>query len=302
MKYTLATLACLCTLMTLSPAWAAMDVVTTIPDLGAVARAVGGERVNVTSLARPTQDPHYVDARPSFILKLNKASVLIHNGLELEVGWLPSLLRRARNSRILVGAPGNFNASSFVSLMQVPTARVDRAMGDLHPGGNPHFMLDPRRARDVARALRDRFSKIDPEGAKVYAEREALFRAALDRRIVSHRKKFLALPAEKRRVVSYHQSLVYLMDWLGLENVITIEPKPGIPPNPKHVGLVLKTMRARGARVILQESYYPQKVSAKLATLSKGSLVVIPGGATDNMTYLERVDTYARKIYGALSK
>lgn len=287
-------------------AWAAgkVKVVCTLPDLAAIASAVGGDRVVVTALARPSEDPHYVDARPSHIIKLNKADLLVVNGLQLEVGWLPNLLTRARNGKIQPGAPGYLDASTVVDLMQIPTMRIDRSMGDIHPGGNPHYTFDPRRAISIARAVGGVLARIDPSSSAQYEARAAAFIAQLEALARKHRARFAKLPADRRRVVTYHASTIYLTDWLGLTEVIQVEPKPGIAPNPQHVARVLKTMRARGAKVIIQEEFYPRKVSAKLTELAGGELVVIQGGARvgDGQTYVQRIDAMAEKIHAAFKK
>lgn len=286
-------------------AMAEVKIVATTTDLAAVAAEVGGEHATVAALARSSEDPHYVDAKPSHIVKLNKADVLVLNGLELEVGWLPNLIERARNNKINVGSSGYFDASTVVSLMQVPANKIDRSMGDVHPGGNPHFMLDPRRGAKVALALGERLAKIDARHAEYYNKRAAAFAARLDVLAKKQTARFAALPAEKRDVVTYHASTIYLSDWLGLVEIIQVEPKPGIAPNPKHLARVLGAMRENECKVIFQEEYYPQKSSAKLAELAKGELVVIAGGPhgyTAKNAYEVRLEKVADEIYKALSK
>lgn len=285
-------------------AHADLSVVATLPDLAALARAVGGEDVEVTALAAPNQDPHYVDGRPSFLVPLSRADLLLVNGLDLEVGWLPPLLTNARNGDIQPGAPGYLDASRFVRRLAVPTRKIDRSMGDIHPGGNPHFLFDPRAARGVAEAIAERMAKLDPENAEAYQQRQKALDAELATIAARWHEKFRELPESKRKVVVYHQSFVYLWDWLGIEQVATVEPKPGIPPNPGHVARVLETMRTTRARVIAQEDYYQQGPSKTLARLAKAKMVVIPGGShfEKGESYAEHVDEIARGLHAALSE
>lgn len=282
---------------------AKLDVVATLPDLAAIAAAVGGDRVEVTALAPPSQDPHFIDPRPSLMLPLNRADLVVVNGLDLETGWLAPLLVGARNAAIQPGAPGYFDASRHVERLEVPAGKVDRSQGDVHPGGNPHYLLDPRAAARVARALGAHMGRLDAEHAADYARDAEAFAAGLEKLAAAEAARFRKLPPERRRVVPYHRSMPYLLAWLGLEAVIHVEPRPGIPPNPAHVARVLKTMKARGVRVILQEEYYPRKTSETLARLAGAKLVVIPGGARfeEGETYPERIRKVAAELYDALA-
>ncbi|MEZ4458643.1 MAG: metal ABC transporter substrate-binding protein [bacterium] len=280
----------------------ALTVVASTSDLAAIARDVVGSDGEVVAMSKASQDPHYVDARPSLTLALNKADLVLVNGLELEVGWLPTLLTNARNTKVLPGSEGYFDASTFVNLLEVPTGKIDRAQGDIHPGGNPHFLHDPRAAAKVAVALGDRLAKLDAKHADAFRARAKEFAQKADGLASTWKSKFDALPATSRKVVAYHASLPYLFDWLDLHQVITVEPKPGIQPNPGHVAKVLKAMRESGAHVVVQEAYYPTKTSQTVAQMAKGHVVVIPGGAEPNETYLQRADRTAKEVYDALKK
>ncbi len=284
-------------------AMAQLRVVTTLPDLAAIAQEVGGDAVEVTAMARPSQDPHYVDARPNYIVLLNRADLLLINGLELEVGWLPPLQTQARNPKILTGSNGFFDASRYVKLLQV-TAAVDRAQGDIHVGGNPHFTRDPRAAIAIARALQTRLTTLDPTNANQYQKNTEKFTSQLTTLVQTQIQRFAKLSPAQRSIVVYHQSMPYLLDWLGLQNAITIEPKPGIPPNPGHVAKVLTTMRVKGVNNILQEEYYPRKTSQTLAKMTKGEIVVIEGGVhlEDGQRYSDYVQKISDKLYNALSQ
>ncbi len=285
-------------------AYAKLNVVTTLPDLAAIAKAVGGADVGVTALAPHDADPHYVDARPNLMLPLSRADLVIANGLQLEQGWLPPLIRGSRNPKILIGSRGYLDASFFVQRLQVPTNRATRAAGDVHPGGNPHFTHDPRAAARIGRAIADRLALLEPAKAAAYKGRAKAFEAEMGKLATTWRARFAKLPAARRKVVSYHRSLAYLFDWLQLSEVITVEPRPGIPPNPGHTARVLSTMRAAGAKVIVQESFYPRTTSKTLARLAKGSLVVIPGGANfaAGQTFAARVGKTAAALHAALQR
>ena len=272
------------------PAHAAVRVVATTPDLAALARSVGKDLIDVVSLSSASQDPHYVDPRPSLLIPLSRAELLVVNGLGLESGWLPPLLTNARNRRIQPGAPGYLDASQAVERLEVP-ASTDRSLGDIHPGGNPHYTFDPRAAKRVVAALAERLSKIDPSHATQYAANLRDFSAELDRIADKWRIEFDRIPENRRKVVVYHQSLTYLLDWLGIVRVATVEPKPGIPPDPGHVAEVLTIMRRTNTPIVLQEGYYQTGPSKTLAELAKGQLVVIPGG-----THFEKGESYTTHV------
>lgn len=283
-------------------AQAKLVVVTTLPDLGAIAKAVGGDAVEVRSLVEATEDPHYVDPRPSFVVTLSKADLLVFNGLELEVGWLPPLIVNARNPRIQLGALGHVDASTLVGrLEQVPTGKVDRAMGDVHPGGNPHYTWSPRAMAEVARGLAGRMALLDSKESSGYVARAEALAKELLALEAAQRDRFAKLPATQRRIVVYHDSLVYLVGWLGLEQVATIEQRPGIKPSPGRVADVLKLMKTRGVKVILQEAWHPDTPAVTLAKLAGGKLLGLPGGTAGKQTITAHLDDVANRIHDALA-
>jgi zinc/manganese transport system substrate-binding protein len=261
------------------PAAGKVRVVATLPTLGSLVREIGGDRVGVEVLAAPGEDPHFVDPRPNLILSLNRADALVINGLELEAGWLPPLLQSARNGGIQVGSPGYLDASSVISRLDVPGGPVDRAQGDIHPGGNPHFLFEPESMSRIATAMAGLLSRVDPSGATIYAARGRELETRLNAAGREAAARVAALPPANRQVVAYHKSLTYLYRWLGLTEVTTIEPRPGIPPDPGHVAKVLSTMKTTGAKVILQEVFYPRSTSETLARLTGARLVVLPSGS-----------------------
>lgn len=279
-----------------------LKVAASLPDLAAIAAAVGGDKVQVTALSSDLQDPHFVDAKPSLLLTLRSADVLLVNGMELEVGWLPPMIVNSRNRRIGQGSAGYVDASTVITKRDVQKA--DRSKGDIHPGGNPHFVHDPNAALAIAGLLAKRFTKLDGANAKHYKARAARFAKKLRYVMAVEAKRFAALPTSKRRVVTYHKSLGYLAAWLGLEVVAHVEAKPGVSPTPSQVGAVLKTMRRTGTRVVVQESFYPRKTAQTLARLAGGRAALVPGGTRFRLgeTYILRVRRTASEIYNALTK
>ena len=254
-----------------------LEVVATLPDLAWVATQVGGEHVHASALSLATQDPHFVDARPNLAVKLARADVLLVAGLELEIGWLPTLMTGSRNSKIQTGADGYVDCSIWVDKLDVPEMPVDRSMGDVHSGGNPHYYLDPRSMKNVVTGVAERFAQLDPANAATYQANAAATAARLDEAIA--RWELMATPLRGSPIVTYHRNWPYLAEWLGLEVIIELEPKPGIPPSPQHVARVLTTATQRDAKTLVMMSYYPDR-SAKLVSEKAGmALIQVTGGA-----------------------
>lgn len=279
----------LCWLILSGPALAGPRVVATVPDLGAIAREVGGDEVDVTVLARPTEDPHFVDPRPSFALALSRADLVVVVGLGLEDGWLPTLLTGSRNARIQPGAGGHLDASTLVTPRERASGPVDRAMGDVHPHGNPHYTLDPRNAPPIARAIAARLAAIDPEGADGYRSRAEAFADAVDAAV--RRWEERAAPLRGAPVVQHHRSFVYLTAWLGLDVVAEIEPKPGVAPTPRHVLAVVRDAKARNVGHVLVEAWHPTAAARRVAEETGARLVILPGQTPEGRSYLEHVGT-----------
>jgi zinc/manganese transport system substrate-binding protein len=267
-------------LVWLMPATGASEVhvVATLPALAALARAVGGDLVSVTALAAPSQDPHFVDPKPSLVLALHRADLLLLEGLELETGWLPPLQTAARNPAITTGGAGYLDASTAVERLEVASGKVDRSQGDVHPQGNPHYLFDPRALARVALALGERLAALDPAHSSGFHAQAAAVSGELERFAREQRQRFASLPPDRRVLAVYHRSFPYLLDWLGLEEVAELEPRPGIPPDPSHVARVLAVVRARGVRVLLQEEYFPAETARSLASLTGAGLVIVRGG------------------------
>jgi len=284
-------------------AHAKLNVVATTPDFAAVAKAIGGDRVEVTALAKPTEDPHFVDAKPSLILKLNKADVLIEGGAELEIGWLPALLQGVRNPRIAIGAPGRVRASEAVELVEVP-ATLDRSQGDLHAMGNPHFMTDPVNAVLVARRIADAFCRLDTASSEAYRANLKKFEATVDSKLVEWQK--LLAPFKGQRVVAYHNSWPYFARRFGLQIDLFLEPKPGLPPTPAHMADVMTKMKESGARVIIVQPYLNRHTAESVAR-NTGAVVVdvasFPGGIKGTEDdYVKFMDHLVTSLANALSQ
>ncbi len=273
---------------------AALKVVTTIEGLASIAREVGGDRVEVTSLSRGTADPHFVDANPNLAVKLRQADLLVDVGLDLEIGWLPPLVNQSRNAAIQPGGPRRFTAATAVSVMDQPSGPVDRSMGDLHPAGNPHFMSDPRRVERVAAAFADKLVALDPVGAGAYQSRLAAFRARLEQ--ASTRWLAALAPIKGQKVVVHHSSLTYFLDWAGLVDVGYLEPKPGIAPPPSHLADIVGVVKANGVKAIYLENYYDPRSAEVVARHSGAKVVQIPGdvgGYRDDGRVLDPKDWFA---------
>ncbi len=250
-----------------------LDVVATLPDLAAVAMHVGGPFINLSCLANPAEDPHFVDPKPSFAKLLNKADLLIDGGAELEVGWLPPLVQNARNPKILPGQPGRLAASEGIDLKERPAGPVDRSQGDVHAAGNPHFMMDPKNAILVAAKIAERFAKLDPDHLAQYRQNAAGFEDEVDSRL--HIWLQMMAPVKGAKVITYHRSFTYFLDCFGLELVDTIEPKPGIEPSPSHMAELIKKAKGAGVKFILIEDNRPRKTAEKIAQEIGAKVVIL---------------------------
>jgi len=277
-----------------------LTVVATTPDLAALAKAIGGDAVEVKALAKPTEDPHYVDAKPSHIVTLNRADVLIEGGAELELGWLPPLLESARNGKIAAGSPGRIVASQGVSMLEVP-ATFDRSRGDIHPFGNPHFLLDPLNVKLIVAQIAEHFALVDPKEAALFKANLETFDAALDVKLAEWQKQLA--PYRGAKIVTYHRDFVYLAQRFNLEVVETLEPKPGIAPSPAHLAKVIATMKAKNARVILVQPYQNRKTAETVARQTNAVVLDIgqqPGARKNTDTYFELMDNIVGTLATAL--
>lgn len=281
---------------------AKLNVVATTPDLASIAREIGGDKIVLTTLAKPTEDPHFVDARPSFIVKLNHADVLIEGGAELEIGWLPALLDQARNEKIVAGASGHVNCAKGVQLLDVP-ATLDRSRGDIHAAGNPHFAISPSNGKIIAQNIADALAENDPPNAETYRANLKNFTAALDAKLVEWRKTLA--PFKGRSLVAYHDSWPYFAREFGLKIELFLEPKPGIPPTPAHLAEVILKMKEESARVIIVDPYLNRRTADTVARETGATVVPVtqfPGGLKGTEGgYIQLVDQLVNSLATALA-
>jgi zinc/manganese transport system substrate-binding protein len=273
------------------PARAAINVVTTTEDLASLTREVGGDKVSVEAIARGYQDPHFVEPKPSFILKLNRADLLVVVGRELEKGWLPPLITQSRNGKIQPGAAGYLDASLNVRILELPTGQITRAMGDVHPLGNPHYWLDPNNGRRIAQTIQQKLTQLSPADAAYFAARYLDF----DRRLAEAEKRWDAMMAPYRgtKVVTYHRSWPNFAERFGLDVVGYVEPRPGIPPSPAHILTLIQEMRRLGVKLILVEPYFDLRTPNAVARDTGATVLVMPpsvGGVKEARTYIELFD------------
>ena len=283
------------------PAGAKLNVVATTPDFGAVAREIGGDKIELITLAKPSEDPHFVDAKPSFIAKLSRADVLIEGGAELEVGWLPPLVEGSRNPKLGAGKPGRVSCVKGIALLEVP-ATLDRSKGDLHAAGNPHYTTDPSIMKTVAVTITESFCAADPKSADAYRANLASFARRLDAKIVEWRK--LLEPFQGRRIVTYHNSWIYFAQFYGVKMDLFLEPKPGIPPSPSHLVSVVKQMKADGIKVIVVEPHLNHKTAETVANLTGAKVLDFapyPGGKGTSDNYIDWMDALVKSLAADLT-
>ena len=266
-------------------------VVTSTTDLGAFAQEVGGDRIEVESIARGYQDPHFVEAKPSFLLKLRKADLVVVVGLQLEIGWLPPLITQCGNAKIQPGAPGYLDASQFAEILEIPTGQVTRAMGDVHPLGNPHYWLDPENGLRVARGIQLKLAEMRPGDAAYFEQRYQAF----SQRLQQENKKWdeQAKFFRGRKVVTYHRSWPNFTKRFGLDVVGYVEPRPGIPPSPAHTVELIEMMRREHIKVILVEPYFDLKTPNAVARETGAQVVVLlpsVGGEKEVTDYFKLFD------------
>jgi len=268
-----------------------LNVITTTSDLAALTQEVGGDRITVESIARGYQDPHFVEAKPSFLLKLRQADLLISVGLELEIGWLPPLVTQCGNGRIQSGSNGYLDASQFAEVLEIPQGQVTRAMGDVHPQGNPHYWMDPDNGRRLARGITKKLAEMQPADADYFDQRMKDF----DKRLTEADKRWIEAmkPYRGRKVVSYHRSFPNFAKHFGVEVVGYVEPRPGIPPSPGHTIELIGMMKRDGVKVILVEPYFDLKTPNSIGSAVNGRvLVMLPsvGGEKEVTDYFKLFD------------
>jgi len=281
-----------------------LNVVTSTEDLASIAREVGGDKVAVTALAKGYQDPHFVDPKPSFILAVNRADLYIAVGRELEIGWLPPLVTSSRNAKIQPGGRGYLDASLNVRILEIPTGQITRAMGDVHPFGNPHYWLEPGNGRLMAQAIRNKLSELSPNDKAYFSQRYDDF----DKRLAAAEKRWDAAmaPYKGTKVVTYHRSWPNFMERFGLEVIGYVEPKPGIPPSPSHTIELIDEMKRGGIKLIVVEPYFSLKTPQAIASQVPGGkvLVLAPsvGGAKEATDFIQLFDYDVSLLAAALKQ
>ena len=281
-------------------AHAKLNVVATLPDFGSLAREIGGDKIEIVVLAKATEDPHFVDARPSFVVSLRNADVLIDGGAELEIGWLPPLLQNARNPKIEIGKPGRVQASQGIRLMNVPT-NVTRAAGDVHALGNPHFMSDPIIAKAVAQHIAQSFSAVDAANTAFYDGNYKKFEGTINAKLQEWGAAML--PFKSQHVVAYHDSWPYFAHRFGINIDIFLEPKPGIPPSPSHLTEVIAQIKAQHVKAIIVEPYHDRRIAEKVASATGAKVVEFsqfPSGIPGTDSYVKLIDTLVSRLADAL--
>ena len=278
-----------------------LNVVTTTEDLASLAREVGGDRIAVEAIAKGYQDPHFVEAKPSFILKLQKADLLIVVGRDLEIGWLPPLIQQSRNARVQAGAEGYLDASQGVRILEIPTGQVTRAMGDVHPQGNPHYWLDPENARVIAKSIGDRLAEAQPSDRAYFEQRLAAFNARLTDAVGKWTGQMA--PYKGTKVVTYHRSFPNFADRFGLDIIGYVEPRPGIPPSPGHTLDLIQEMKRQNVKLILVEPYFDLATPQSVARATGGKVLVLPpsvGGVKEATDFFALFDYDVTQLVDAI--
>jgi zinc/manganese transport system substrate-binding protein len=280
-----------------------LNVIATTEDLAAIAAEVGGDHITIESIAKGYQDPHFVEAKPSFILKLQKADILILVGRELEIGWLPVLINQSRNAKIQQGAPGYLDASLQAQILEVPGGQVTRAEGDVHPLGNPHYWMDPENGKIIAKEIFDTLVKMRPNERAYYEPRLNDFVS----RVSAAEKRWLDMMAPYKgiKVVSYHRSFSNFAERFGLNIVGYVEPKPGIPPTPQHTLDLINQMKKDGVKIVLVEPYFDVKTPNAIGRETGAEVLIMPpsvGGNKDVPDYIKLFDNDINMLVTAIKK
>lgn len=278
-------------------------VVATTEDLASIAREIGGDKADVTALAKGYQDPHFVDAKPSLMIRLMKADLFIQVGLELEVGWAPSLIQSSGNKKIQAGAQGFLDASARIPLLEVSKGPVSRAEGDVHPFGNPHYWLDPANGLFIADTITEKLSSLDPSDSSYFKSRNENFKKRLNDAIKRWTEQAKSIGLTGSKVVTYHKSWSYFVERFGLNVINFVEPRPGVPPPPQHVQSLIAQMKSEQAKLIIIEPFYDIKLPQKISSDTGAKLVVLPtsvGAEKSILTYFDLFDRQFNLLSDAL--
>jgi zinc/manganese transport system substrate-binding protein len=303
MRRALQTAALMAAIFSSADAFAAIKVITSTEDLASIVHEIGGDKVTVESLAKGYQDPHFVEAKPSFIFKLHSAGLLVAVGRELEIGWLPPLINQSRNAKIQPGNPGYLDASQTARILDIPAGQITRAMGDVHPQGNPHYWLDPANGRRIAQAIQARLAQLSPGDAPYFAQRYADF----DRRLAEAEKRWngMMAPYKGTKLVTYHRSWPNFMERFGLQVMGYVEPKPGIPPSPAHTLALQHEMKRQNVKLVLVEPYFDLKTPNAIGRDTGAKVLVMPpsvGGVKEITDYLKLFDYDINLLVSAIKE
>ena len=283
--------------------WAQLNVVTTTEDISSLVRVVGGKWVNVKSLSRGYQDTHFVQAKPSLMVALHKADLLIYQGMELEVGWLPLLIRGARNPKVFLGQPGNLDLSLSIDPIEVPRVTLDRSMGDVHAFGNPHYHLGPSNIKPMLFMITDHLSELDPAHEAQFKSNRNSFIKKFNGQLSEWKRRMA--PFKGKKVVTFHRTWSYFLNDFGMQYIGTLEPVPGIQPSPSHLIQLSQRMKAEKAQLILQANYYQDKFAQLLADKTGALTLSLPpgvGGVPEAGDTIGLFDYLVNKITEALSQ
>jgi len=280
-----------------------LNVITTTEDLASIAREIGGDRIAVEAIARGYQDPHFVEAKPSFILKLQKADLLVVVGRELELSWLPPLIQQSRNAKVQVGANGYLDASLQARILDIPQGQITRAMGDVHPLGNPHYWLDPENGKVIARAIAGMLARLRPNDRAFFEQRLTDFISRVT--VAQQRWSAIVAPFKGTKVVTYHRSFSNFAERFGLDVIGYVEPRPGIPPSPQHTLDLINEMKRQNVKLVLVEPYFDLKTPNSIGRATGAEVLVMPpsvGGVKEVTDYLKLFDYDVNLLVTALKK
>jgi len=285
-----------------TPAHANLNVFACEPEWGALSSEIGGDKVSVYTATTGAQDPHQIQARPSLIAKARGADIAVCDGAELEIGWMPMIIQQADNDKLQPGQPGQFDATSYVHLLEQPS-RLDRAEGDIHAAGNPHIQTDPRMMLPIAKALAQRFAQLDPGNAQTYATREADFEKRWNAALAKWTAE--AAPLKGVPIVVQHHAWIYMENWLGLHEVAPLEPKPGVPPSSGYLAEVLQKLAATPAKFAIRAAYEDDRPSAFISEHANIPAIVLPftvGGTDQAKDLFSLYDDTINRLLGGLKK
>ena len=280
-----------------SSAQAKLNVVATTSDIGALVREVAGDDANVTTIAKGSQDPHFLEAKPSFMVKLRDADLLVANGLSLEIGWLPSLTRGARNPKVNPGGSGYLDLGALIDPIDKPTETLTRAMGDVHPDGNPHFTLDPERNAELSLKVAERLGQLDSAHKDAYQKRALAFKSRIESKMKDWKARLEKTSIKE--VITYHPSLNYFLSRFSIKAPVNLELKPGVPPSAQHILDVIAVARTNKIKLILVDNFFDTKIADRVAKEAPGTRVASVGIAVESKPDLKTLDDVTEQLVRA---